>query len=297
MSPPHCCWWCWWCWPPGWVDPRSVRGSPWPFPGLAGLLLVVSQLPPWLHQPGRAGRRRLAGGALSPCPRGGAPAAALGGGGSGAAGGGGGGPRWSALVTGRPCRAQLGARPVWRCCRWRRARRSCAIGCMTWTGSSAAPWPTGCSPCCWAAATPRWCSGSASSLGRESSLVVAGRHPGRGRGVPAGPPPRPGAGGSALQPPPLRRRPDHRGVQRPAAPAGRPGHPDSASCWPWSSRPCSRPRRRCGCDRKHPRSQLVGPELGIMAPRTDSNRRCSDYETDARRRSGRLQTDTEGSSG
>jgi hypothetical protein len=32
----------------------------------------------------------------------------------------------------------------WRSCRWRSARQSCAIGCMTWTASSAAPWPTGC---------------------------------------------------------------------------------------------------------------------------------------------------------
>jgi hypothetical protein len=30
-------------------------------------------------------------------------------------------------------------------------------GCTIWTGSSAAPWPTGCSPCCWVAATPWWC--------------------------------------------------------------------------------------------------------------------------------------------
>jgi hypothetical protein len=52
------------------------------------------------------------------------------------------------------------------------------------------------------------------------------RHPGRGRGVPARPPPGPGRGGPALQPSPLRRRPDHPGVQRPAAPAGRPGQPD-----------------------------------------------------------------------
>jgi hypothetical protein len=52
------------------------------------------------------------------------------------------------------------------------------------------------------------------------------RHPGGGGGVPAGPPPHPAGSRPALQPAPLRRRPDHRGVQRPAAPAGRPGHPD-----------------------------------------------------------------------
>ena len=70
------------------------------------------------------------------------------------------------------------------CCRWRPARRSCAIGCTTWTGSSAARWPTGCSPCCWAAATPRssWCSAGCS----------AGLQPGRGRGDPGG--------GGAFQP-------------------------------------------------------------------------------------------------
>jgi hypothetical protein len=51
-------------------------------------------------------------------------------------------------------------------------------------------------------------------------------HPGSGRGVPAGPPPRPGRGRPALQPPPLRRRPHDPGVWCPAAPAGRPGHPD-----------------------------------------------------------------------
>ena len=33
-------------------------------------------------------------------------------------------------------------------------RRSCGIGCTTWTASSAAPWPTGCSRCCWASGMP-----------------------------------------------------------------------------------------------------------------------------------------------
>jgi hypothetical protein len=44
---------------------------------------------------------------------------------------------------------------------WRQAsaRRSCVIGCTTWTGSSVGPWPTGCSPCCWAAAMPSRSSG------------------------------------------------------------------------------------------------------------------------------------------
>jgi hypothetical protein len=39
---------------------------------------------------------------------------------------------------------------------WPPGRRSCATGSMTWTGSSAAPWPTGCSPSCSGAATPPW---------------------------------------------------------------------------------------------------------------------------------------------
>jgi hypothetical protein len=41
-------------------------------------------------------------------------------------------------------------------CRRRSAPRYCATACMTWTASSAARWPTGCSRCCWPAATPRW---------------------------------------------------------------------------------------------------------------------------------------------
>jgi hypothetical protein len=53
-----------------------------------------------------------------------------------------------------------------------------------------------------------------------------GRYPGgRGR-VPAGPPPHPAAGGPALQPAPLRRRPHRGGVHRSPAGAGRPGRPD-----------------------------------------------------------------------
>src|SRR6266498_6113707 len=52
-----------------------------------------------------------------------------------------------------------------------------------------------------------------------------GHHDGR-RGVPAGPPPHPAGGRPALQPAPPRRRPDDPGVQRAAAPAGRPGGPD-----------------------------------------------------------------------
>ena len=42
-----------------------------------------------------------------------------------------------------------------------------------------------------------------------------GRHPGRGGGVPAGPPPRPGGGRPPLQPPPPRRRPVSSRVREP----------------------------------------------------------------------------------
>src|SRR6266508_2211897 len=53
---------------------------------------------------------------------------------------------------------------AWRSCRWQLARRSCATGCTTWTASSAERWPTGCSRCCWAVATPGWSWGSGSCL-------------------------------------------------------------------------------------------------------------------------------------
>jgi hypothetical protein len=55
---------------------------------------------------------------------------------------------WSPALPGsasRPCRLASG---------W----GSCATGCMTSTGSSAAPWPTRSSPGCWSACTPDWCS-------------------------------------------------------------------------------------------------------------------------------------------
>ncbi len=51
-------------------------------------------------------------------------------------------------------------------------------------------------------------------------------HPGRCGGVSAAPPPGPGRGRPALQPPPPRRRQDHRGLRDPPAPPGRPGQPD-----------------------------------------------------------------------
>ncbi len=66
-------------------------------------------------------------------------------------------------------------------------------------------------------------------LGRDSSLAVPGP-PGRGRPVPAGR--RVTGRRPALQPAPPRRRHHHRGVQRPAAPADRPGHPHGRAAGP-----------------------------------------------------------------
>jgi hypothetical protein len=62
--------------------------------------------------------------------------------------------------------------------------------------------------------------------GRADAELGGGRgHPGRGRPVPAGPPPRPAGGRPALQPAQVRRGPDHRAVQRPPPRPGGPGHP------------------------------------------------------------------------
>jgi hypothetical protein len=58
-----------------------------------------------------------------------------------------------------------------------------------------------------------------------AQLGSSRRHPGRGRAVPAGPPPHPSGRGSALQPPQVQRGQDHRGLQRPVARRDRPGHP------------------------------------------------------------------------
>jgi len=67
--------------------------------------------------------------------------------------------------------------------------------------------------------------GTGSAPGPELQPGGRWRDPGGRRIGPAGPPPHPGRRRPALQPPPLRRRQDHRGVQRPPAPGGRPGHP------------------------------------------------------------------------
>jgi len=63
-------------------------------------------------------------------------------------------------------------------------------------------------------------------LGRDSPLVVAAATPGRGRAVPAGPPPGSDGGRPALQPPSPRRGQDHRGVRCPPPRPGRPRQPD-----------------------------------------------------------------------
>src|SRR6266540_3518360 len=83
-------------------------------------------------------------------------------------------PRWRWAPSGSWSAWRSGGRPpgpcstwasaaAWWFRRWPPGRRCCATGCMTWTASSAAPWPTGCSPCCWAGATPPWSWGLASS--------------------------------------------------------------------------------------------------------------------------------------
>jgi hypothetical protein len=60
---------------------------------------------------------------------------------------------------------------------------------------------------------------------RPTELGHRRRHLGRGRAVPTGPPPGPAGGRPALQPGPLRRCPNDRGVQCPPARPGRPRHP------------------------------------------------------------------------
>jgi hypothetical protein len=61
--------------------------------------------------------------------------------------------------------------------------------------------------------------------GGPAELGGGGRHPGRGRPVPASPPPYPGGRGSALQPPQVQHGQDHPGVLDPPTRAGRPRHP------------------------------------------------------------------------
>jgi hypothetical protein len=55
---------------------------------------------------------------------------------------------WSPSPAWEPSRAPPCSMWRWgsarRCCRWLPGRRSCAIGCMTWIASSAAPWRTRC---------------------------------------------------------------------------------------------------------------------------------------------------------
>ena len=101
-------------------------------------------------------------------------------------------------------------------------------GCTTSTGSSAAPWSTGCSPPCSAAVY----AGVILVLGARSGSAhsrPAGRWPAPPwplRRCSSRPAVDPADRGSTLQPAPLRHHQDDRGVQRPPAPPGRPGHRD-----------------------------------------------------------------------
>src|SRR4029453_14302370 len=98
---------------------------------------------PGRHHRGRGGRGGVAGGAVPPRRWGGAPAAALGGlGGHPGRAGGGGCPRRRG--AGGYGRGHLGDQCLFRRpAGGDRGRPSCATGSMTWTTSSAAPWPGG----------------------------------------------------------------------------------------------------------------------------------------------------------
>jgi hypothetical protein len=73
--------------------------------------------------------------------------------------------------------------------------------------------PTGCPSSCSATATPASSLSSADSSGATPAWSLPPR-PRRDRAVPAGPPPHPAGGGPPLQPTPLRRRPEDRGLRR-----------------------------------------------------------------------------------
>ena len=96
--------------------------------------------------------------------------------------------------------------------RWPPGRRCCATGCMTWTGSSAGRWP-GLLTLVLGGGYALVVLGLGQLLGRGVPPGGGGRHPGRGRAVPAGPPPPSSRGGSALQPPPPRHDPEHQGFR------------------------------------------------------------------------------------
>ena len=106
-------------------------------------------------------------------------------------------------------------------------------------------------------------------LGRDSSLVVAGGHPGRGRAVPAGPPPGPsrrstgGSTGAATTPPGSSRG------SGPACATRSTSTPSPLTCWPWSTRPSSRPRHRCGYghrQNRHAHPQALWPRDDTVEP-------------------------------
>src|SRR6266536_2707575 len=122
------------------------------------------------HQPGRGGRRLVAGGALSPRPRGGTPAAAVGGVGGRAGGGPAGGDR-------RGDRPLPAVRPGPH--HQPRVELRAADGAAWW-------WLRRGGPRVGPAPRPGLAPGG------------GGGDPGGGRAVPAGPPPHPAGGGPAL---------------------------------------------------------------------------------------------------
>ena len=106
--------------------------------------------------------------------------------------------------------------------------------------------------------------------GGSGSLAVAAATLAAAAAVPAAAPPGPGPGRPALQPPPLRRRP-HRGgfaarlrdqVDLDAL---------APSCWPWSTRPCSRPGRRCGCAHRQPHGHAPNRSARSTDPPCQAN--------------------------
>src|SRR5215211_534204 len=158
------------------------------------------------------------------------------------------------------------------CClvihRWPPGRRCCATGCTTWTGSSAAPWPTGCSPWSWAGATPPppwssarfWAGTRAWPLPgppwpwrRCSSRPAAGSKPWWISG----------STGDATTPPGSSRG------SGPVCATKSTSTPSPLTCWPWSTRPSSRPRHRCGYghrQNRHAHPQALWPRDDTVEP-------------------------------
>ena len=129
---------------------------------------------------------------------------------------------------------------------------------MTWTASSAAPWPTGLLTLLLGGGYAVVVLGLGQLLGRESPLVVAAAtlavaalfQPARRRVQ------------AVVDRRFNRRRHDATGSSRGSGPTcatRSTSTPSRLTCWRWSTRPCSRPRHRCGYDRKRRRERLVSP--------------------------------------